>query len=649
MGAWSSFEQSASAWPRSDTEWDFDEAAEAPAPTSAALRANIVMLATRECERWRDGAITERDPRAVPMLYAYWTIGVPRAVARADFASAAWQADNPWSAALVSWVMRTAGAAGFAFAQKHRTYISAAKRNRESNNTANPFWAFRATETGPAPGDIVCRTRGSLVTTYENVNDGKGRTTHGDIVVATSSGKAEVIGGNVSGSVKRRDVALDSRGFVDLASHPDVFAIVKLRDLPLGAASAMTTAAARAQPSINVDDAVRKNRFYGSSLGWTARIAEIGRALGLPSNPDERSLAQSVAQWQAKQGLSVDGVIGPNTWKTLRATIDGAPTPAAVPAAAPVTAPGAKGYDIRRIQPKWSRPGNTGHWLEGGIRLRGTMKIVVPPGTTDPSDIIMAAIAGVETSTYDDLNLYDRGILTWGISQWTLHADSLQKLLRAMKTDRPALFKRLFQDRGVDVGTREMEIVLNGRLCSTVADIRLAIKGDRNGRAKNDTTPWTEAMFKRMESWARLFGDAARDTECQAFQRAYAVRQYRADVLAASIDRWAKVKGYGRVSRYADRNLLVQAMLCGLYVNNPTGSMVVMARTIDHFRKANGGQTDPARWSAGWQGSIGPKFMQVGAVVGPARGLTEWPRRIAMQKSAYDKVVGTRSIAGFAL
>ena len=68
-------------------------------------------------------------------------------------------------------------------------------------------------------------------------------------------------------------------------------------------------------------------------------------------------------------------------------------------------------------------------------------------------DAILGAVIDVE-GNYDTVNMYDVGILSWGISQWTLHQGSLQKALyfirtELMKQGKSELWNKLFPN--VDV------------------------------------------------------------------------------------------------------------------------------------------------------------------------------------------------------
>jgi hypothetical protein len=74
--------------------------------------------------------------------------------------------------------------------------------------------------------------------------------------------------------------------------------------------------------------AVLSNRRYKAMLGWDKYEQDIGRLLGFPSSsPNETLFAQSVALWQAQNGLrKADGMVGPITWARMRIAL-GLPQP----------------------------------------------------------------------------------------------------------------------------------------------------------------------------------------------------------------------------------------------------------------------------------------------------------------------------------
>ena len=173
------------------------------------------------------GQKTETATDISDTLRDYWATGTGTAVSRADVRSAAWQNGHPWSAAFISWVMHTAGAAmSFDYSAAHAQYIATAKKSREAGD-ATKFQAYRIEEAAPEAGDLVCKDRKVCVqrneqkkcvrqdcsgTTYENV--ARGRSSHSDIVVEVDAAKNRIrtIGGNVNQSVGEKWIALDDRG-----------------------------------------------------------------------------------------------------------------------------------------------------------------------------------------------------------------------------------------------------------------------------------------------------------------------------------------------------------------------------------------------------------------------------------------------------
>lgn len=187
------------------------------------LAERIVNVAKGERLFWKDGQRKELDEVVSTRLQKYWkAVGLNYTVEQ--LRDAKFHADNPWSAAFVSWVMKTAGAGdNFRYAASHWRYVAAAKENRNAGND-NPLKAYRPNEKEVEPGDVVVKRRGNSRATYENVQTG--HITHGDIVVAVANGKAETIGGNVSNSVKTTTVELDENSNVAAEGY---FAVVKVK------------------------------------------------------------------------------------------------------------------------------------------------------------------------------------------------------------------------------------------------------------------------------------------------------------------------------------------------------------------------------------------------------------------------------------
>ncbi|MGH7888564.1 MAG: DUF2272 domain-containing protein, partial [Candidatus Binatia bacterium] len=128
-----------------------------------------------------------------------------------------------WSAAFISWVMRTAGAGdAFKRSSAHATYTRAAKDNRVANNN-NPFRAYRITELAPQVGDLICKSRAGSGATYDNIK--RGMFTHCDIVTEVRPGKLVTVGGNVSNSVGQTPVRTDANGRI---TQPNYFAVIRI-------------------------------------------------------------------------------------------------------------------------------------------------------------------------------------------------------------------------------------------------------------------------------------------------------------------------------------------------------------------------------------------------------------------------------------
>lgn len=134
----------------------------------------------------------------------------------------------PWSAAFISYVMRTAGAGGrFPYAASHYVYIDIAKDMTLGRTSGWALYAERVDAYAPVPGDLICFSRASRrPMTYDRLPAPR-FAAHCDMVVARGKGQISVIGGNVNHAVTMKHVPVtadgrlaDSRGDVLDTRYP---------------------------------------------------------------------------------------------------------------------------------------------------------------------------------------------------------------------------------------------------------------------------------------------------------------------------------------------------------------------------------------------------------------------------------------------
>ncbi len=175
----------------------------------------VVAKAEKELLTWRDKK--ETDPSVQDILVQYWNEGAGwHWVNKSNIK----QFDNeqPWSAAFVSFVVRQEFW-DFPKSASHSKYVVWARERRKNGDTERI--AYEISEYKPEPGDIVIKRRGY---TGNLTNLYIGATTHGDIVTKNTGDYIEVIGGNVSDTVKKTIVPAKN-GYIN---HNDWFAVIKM-------------------------------------------------------------------------------------------------------------------------------------------------------------------------------------------------------------------------------------------------------------------------------------------------------------------------------------------------------------------------------------------------------------------------------------
>lgn len=128
--------------------------------------------------------------------------------------------DIPWSAAFISWSMKTAGAGtGFPYSAQHSVYIYRAIKNKLANKLDAPIVGYRLVDRAPQLGDLIGYSReGSSSIGYDEAASSADYASHTDIVVEIGDHSISVIGGNVIDSVTKKTLAIDDQGLLVDAS-----------------------------------------------------------------------------------------------------------------------------------------------------------------------------------------------------------------------------------------------------------------------------------------------------------------------------------------------------------------------------------------------------------------------------------------------
>jgi len=226
-----------------------------PAPREAPLsypplaRERMIRIAIAEWEEWgrqvsdrRPGPAQEWDLAGFPRLQAYWQ-AVPegsaiitrnRALYRVGH-EALWR-DDAWSAAFISFVMRSAGidAREFTPSAAHGTSIDGMIADARAFPHQAPFIPHRVQDRVAAPGDLLCADRSRWVLAHwrdRAADHGRFRPMHCDIVIRNHHGMVEAIGGNIQDAVTMARFPTDRRGILLPAppGAPQWFAIFENR------------------------------------------------------------------------------------------------------------------------------------------------------------------------------------------------------------------------------------------------------------------------------------------------------------------------------------------------------------------------------------------------------------------------------------
>jgi hypothetical protein len=187
---------------------------------SKSFQQRLADIARQEWELFGRGTKKEKQEGFWQRIGVYWREGVGVNLDGRN--------SNPWSAAFISWVLKTAGAGNrFKYSARHSVYIRDAIAKRKNNDPNAAFKGYRINEVAPQVGDLVCASRGIDVgkVGYDTTRDYQ---SHCDIVVAIKPGRIDLIGGNVGNSVSLKTLTVDSQGKITkLPRNSSWFVVIK--------------------------------------------------------------------------------------------------------------------------------------------------------------------------------------------------------------------------------------------------------------------------------------------------------------------------------------------------------------------------------------------------------------------------------------
>ncbi len=219
--------------------------------------------------------------------------------------------------------------------------------------------------------------------------------------------------------------------------------------------------------------------------------------------------------------------------------------------------------------------------LENGVEVRSTRDI--QPADVTSRDLFILSLTQSLEGGFDSVNVYDKGVLSWGVMQWTAGTDSLPPVLTYIKrrligTGQRRVWDKVFVAQGLDADARGL--IAYGKPLSTSDDMRLAFRGSA---IPGNYDP------KIANYWATVFARAGRQPAVQKFQCEYAER--RVDSLLAQ-----KAPGQSAtLAGVCGNDPFAEALLFALWTNNPRHALEYVSDAAQSARQQTG-ESDPALW-----------------------------------------------------
>lgn len=229
--------------------------------------------------------------------------------------------------------------------------------------------------------------------------------------------------------------------------------------------------------------------------------------------------------------------------------------------------------------------------LENGVEVRSTRWITKPEVTT--RNLFILDITQSLEGGFDSVNMYDRGVLSWGVMQWTAHTGSLAHSLLFIKrrlwaTKRKVIWDKMFVAYGLDVDPEGISVY--GKRVTDPDSARLVFRGS--------TIPgnYDPVLVTR---WATIFARAGRQPEIQELQEEYAghivdsVLQKR-----LALPYHAPGRDGMTTADLTANDPYAEALVFALWTNNPRHAFEYIHDAAKAARSVSQGD-DPTLWAPG--------------------------------------------------
>ena len=230
--------------------------------------------------------------------------------------------------------------------------------------------------------------------------------------------------------------------------------------------------------------------------------------------------------------------------------------------------------------------------LEDGLLVRSTRRITRPDVGT--RDLFILDITQSLEGGFDSVNMYDRGVLSWGLMQWTGRTGSLTQALvfikrRLWATRRKRVWDKIFVANGLDADPDGL--IVYGKRLRTPQDVRVAFRGTMQ-IGKGDP--------KLMTHWATVMARAGRQPAVAALEVEYAGRIVDAmlDQRLTDLPYHAPGRAGVTVADLASNDPYSEALVFALWTNNPRHAVSYVEQAARAARGVSDGD-DPSLWKPG--------------------------------------------------